>query len=112
MRPRERTIEEIGKLEPELSSKYQDFKDLFIEKEGRAALLEYKSWDYEISIVEGKTSIYYRELIPLSKREEDFLKKYIKKQLEKGFIRPSRSSILYSILFAPKKNGSLRPYIN
>jgi hypothetical protein len=85
---------------------------LFTEKEGKAALLEHKPWDHEIPIVEGKTPTHYRGLIPLSKREENFLKEYIEKQLEKGFIRPSRSSILYSVLFAPKKDGSLRPCID
>jgi RNase H-like domain found in reverse transcriptase/Reverse transcriptase (RNA-dependent DNA polymerase)/Integrase zinc binding domain len=112
VRPRERTIEEMGKPEPELPPEYQDFKDLFTEKEGKAALPEHKPWDHEIPIVEGKTPTHYGGLIPLSKREEDFLKEYIEKQLEKGFIRPSRSPISHGVLFAPKKDGSLRPCID
>ena len=96
----------------ELPLEYQDFEDLFKEKKGEAALPKYKLWDYEILIEDGKTSNHYRELIPLSKKEEDFLKDYIEKHLAKGFIRPSKSFIVHGILFAPKKDRSLRPYID
>ena len=96
----------------ELPSEYQDFENLFKEKEGEIALSKYKPWDYEIPIEDGKTPNHYRGLIPLSKKEENFLKDYIEKHLAKGFIRPSKSLIAHSVLFAPKKNGSLRPYID
>ena len=96
----------------ELPSEYQDFEDLFKEKKEEVALSKHKLWDYKIPIEDGKTSNHYRGLIPLSKKEEDFLKDYIKKHLAKGFIRPSKSSIAHGVLFAPKKNGSLRPYID
>ena len=96
----------------ELPLEYQDFEDLFKEKEGEIALPKYKSWDHEILIEDDKTLNHYRGLIPLSKKEEDFLKDYIKKYLAKGFIRPSKSLIAHDILFALKKDGSLRPYID
>ena len=96
----------------ELPSEYQDFENLFKEKKGETALSKHKPWDHEIPIEDSKTPNHYRELIPLSKKEEDFLKDYIEKHLAKGFIRPSKSSIAHSMLFAPKKDGSLRPYID
>ena len=96
----------------ELPLKYQDFKNLFKEKEGEAALFKHKPWNYEISIEDGKTSNYYRELIPLFKKEKDFLKDYIKKYLAKEFIQPSKSLIAHGMLFVPKKDGSLQPYID
>ena len=96
----------------ELPSEYQDFENLFKEKEEEAALPKHKLWDYEIPIEDSKTPNHYGGLIPLSKKEEDFLKDYIKKHLAKEFIRPSKSLIAHGILFAPKKNGSLRPYID
>ena len=96
----------------ELPSEYQDFEDLFKEKEGEAALPEHKPWDHEIPIEDGKTPNHYGGLIPLSKKEEDFLKEYIEKHLAKGFIRPSKSSVAHGVLFAPKKDGSLRPCID
>jgi hypothetical protein len=59
---------------------------MFKERIGKAALPEHKPWDYKIPIIKGKTPTYYRGLILLSKKEEDFLKDYIKKHLEKKFI--------------------------
>ena len=70
----------------ELPSEYQDFENLFKEKEGEVALPKYKLWDHEISIEDSKTLNHYRGLIPLFKKEEDFLKDYIEKYLAKGFI--------------------------
>ena len=96
----------------ELPSEYQDFEDLFKEKKEEVALSKYKPWDHEIPIEDGKTPNHYRGLISLFKKEEDFLKDYIEKHLAKGFIRPSKSSIAHGVLFAPKKNGSLRPCID
>ena len=90
-----------------LPLEYQDFEDLFKEKEGEAALPKHKPWDHEIPIVDSKTPTHYGGLIPLSKKEEDFLKDYIEKHLAKGFIQPSRSSISHGVLFAPKKDRSL-----
>ncbi|GAM88161.1 hypothetical protein ANO11243_061920 [Dothideomycetidae sp. 11243] len=98
--------------EKTLPPEYQDFEELFREKEGKAALPQHKPWDHEIPFEEGKSPTHYQGLIPLSKKEEDFLKEYIGKHLEKGFIRPSKSPIAHGVLFAPKKDGSLRPCID
>ncbi|KAF4556639.1 Transposon Tf2-5 polyprotein-like protein 2 [Elsinoe fawcettii] len=98
--------------EQALPPEYKDFEDLFREREGIAALPQHKPWDHEIPIEDGKTPNHYQGLIPLSKKEEDFLKEYIDKHLQKGFIRPSKSSIAHGVLFAPKKDGSLRPCID
>src|ERR1700754_4577654 len=102
----------LASTEQGLPSEYQDFADVFKEREGEAALPEHKPWDHEIPIEEGKTPNHYEGLWRLSKMEEDFLKDYIEKHLAKGFIRPSRSSVAHGVLFAPKKDGGLRPCID
>ena len=109
VRPQERIL---ASTSIELPSEYQDFENLFKEKKGEAALPKYKPQDHKILIENGKTPNHYRGLIPLSKKEKDFLKDYIEKHLAKEFIQPSKSSIAHGILFAPKKDGSLRPYID
>jgi hypothetical protein len=96
----------------DLSSEYQDFRDLFKEREGEAALPKHKPWNYEIPILDSKTPNHYGGLIPLLKKEEDFLKDYIEKHLAKGFIRSSKLSISYGVLFANKKDRGLQPYID
>jgi len=110
VRPRVRAL--AGTSDETLPPEYQDFKELFEEKEGLAALPQHKPWDHDIPFEEGKTPTHYQGLIPLSKKEEDFLKEYIEKHLEKGFIRPSKSPIAHGVLFAPKKDGTLRPCID
>ena len=52
---------------------------------------------------------------PYSKKEEDFVKKYIKDLVTKNFarlVKISKATVSYGILFAKKKNGNLRLYIN
>jgi hypothetical protein len=53
-----------------------------------------------------------RGLIPLFKKEEDFLKEYIKKHLEKKFIRLLNLPITHSVFFILKKDRTLRPCID
>jgi hypothetical protein len=40
------------------------------------------------------------------------LRKYINKNLKKGYIRFSTSPVRYPVLFVPKLNGKLRMYID
>ncbi len=53
--------------------------------------------------------------MPLYPMSEDQLKKvrtYLDENLKRGFIRPSKSSAKYSILFVSKKNGTKRLCVN
>jgi hypothetical protein len=45
-------------------------------------------------------------------RELKELRKYLKKNLAKGFIRESQLLARFPILFVPKKDSELQPYIN
>jgi hypothetical protein len=48
----------------------------------------------------------------LSERELEALRKYIKKNLIKGYIRPLKLPAKYPIFFVLKKDGKLRIYVN
>ncbi|SLM35926.1 gag-pol polyprotein [Lasallia pustulata] len=111
VRPQGRTIAEMAETAT-LPPEYQDFEDLFKEREGKAALPKHQPWDHEIPLIEGAELKYKGGIIPLSKLEEDFLKEYIEKLLVKEFIRPSTSPVAHGVLFAPKKDGGLRPCID
>ena len=78
VRPRGRML---AASEVALPPVYQEFQDLFTEKRGTAALPEHKPWDHEIPIVDGKEPTHYGGLIPLSAKEENFLKEYINEHL-------------------------------
>jgi hypothetical protein len=45
-------------------------------------------------------------------RELKELRKYLKKNLAKGFIRELQLLARFPVLFVPKKDGELRPCIN
>jgi hypothetical protein len=51
-------------------------------------------------------------MYPLLLRELVALKKFLEKNLAKGFIQESKSLAGTLILFALKKDGSLRLYVN
>jgi hypothetical protein len=48
----------------------------------------------------------------LSERELKILRKYIDKNLIKGYIKSSISLVKFAVLFVLKKNGKLRIYVN
>lgn len=102
----------------ELPPEYMKYKELFLEKEGKAALPEHQQWDHRIPIKPGEELKHKGWLKSLSRKEEEFLKDYIEKLERKGFVRRSipragnHGSISHGVLFAPKKDGSLRPCID
>ena len=48
----------------------------------------------------------------MSLKEAKFLEEYLKENLAKGFIWEFHSLISHGILFVPKKDRGLRPYID
>jgi len=74
-----------------------------ISEQSEMSLSEHKSWDHKILLLNDKQPKW----MPLYSMSEDQLKKvrtYLDENLRRGFIRPSKSSAEYSILFVPKKN--------
>ena len=66
-----------------------------------------KIWDYAIDLREGfvpkKGKIY-----PLSRVEREEVQEFVKDQLRKGYIRPSKSLQMSLVFFVPKKDGKKR----
>ena len=91
----------------EVPTVYNDWRHLFKEATGRDALPAHKPYDHEIKIMPGKEPTMER-LYGLSEKELAEVRDYIKKNVEKGYIRESKSSAGYPILFVPKKDGTLR----
>ena len=70
-------------------------------------LAEHGPHEMKIDIEEGK-QVPFGPLYSLSEAESAVLRDYIQKNLERGWIRPSRSKAGAPILFAKKKDGGLR----
>jgi hypothetical protein len=64
-----------------------------------------------IDLLPGKKPLY-RPMYPLSPRELVALKEFLKENLAKGFIQESKSPAGALILFASKKDSSLRLCVN
>ena len=70
-------------------------------------LPKHQPWDHEIKLQPG-TEPGFGPIYQLSEKELQVLREYLEENLKKGFIRESQSPAGYLILFAPKKDGSLR----
>ncbi len=87
-------------------SQYMDFIDVFNEQNCKK-LPPHRDYDCEIKLKEN-SSLFYGPLYSLNEVEREELKRYLKENLEKGFIRKSTSPAGAPILFVKKKDGSLR----
>ena len=66
-----------------------------------------KLWDYAIDVKEvfilRKGKVY-----PLSRKEREEVREFVKKQLRKSYIWPSKSPQMVPVFFVGKKNGKKR----
>jgi hypothetical protein len=94
----------IEKLVPEEHHKYLDI----FNGEKANWFPEKRSWDHKIKIKKGfePRSFKSYNLMPEEQVEQD---KFIKENLEKGYIRPSQSPMASPFFFVKKKDGKLRP---
>jgi hypothetical protein len=100
-------VDDLRKGAPDsIPSQYADFIDVFSEQEA-SKLPEHGRHDLAIELTAGSQPPW-GPLYPLSQAELAVLREYIAKMLEKGYIRPSKSPAGAPILFAKKKDGTLR----
>ena len=82
-----------------------------ISKQSKMSLSKHKSWDHEVLLLNDTQSKW----MSLYSMSEDQLKKvrtYLDKNLKKEFIKSSKSSAKYSILFVSKKNNTKQLCVN
>lgn len=85
---------------------YQDLKIVFEKKEADK-LPPHREYDISIDLVPGG-QLYYGPVYSLTIVEMEALKNYLKENLDKGFIRKSKSPAGAPVLFVKKQDGSLR----
>ncbi len=76
-----------------------------ISEQPEMSLSEHKSWDHEILLLNDKQSKWML-LYSMSKNQLKKVKTYLNKNLKRGFIKSSKSSTEYLILFVSKKNDT------
>ena len=62
-----------------------------------------------IEFKKGTPDVIDCKVYPMSQKEDEALRDFLAEQLEKGYIRPSKSQYASSFFFISKKDGKLRP---
>ncbi len=65
-------------------------------------------WDHTIDLLPDAPKAIDCKIYPMARGEEDSLQEFIKEQLEKGYIRPSKSPYSSPFFFIKKKDGKLQ----
>ncbi len=68
-----------------------------------------RTWDHAIELLPDAPKSFNCKIYPMVRGEEDLLREFIKEQLEKGYIRPSKSPYVSPFFFIKKKDGKLQP---
>jgi len=66
-----------------------------------------QTWDHAIELLPDAPKSFDCKIYPMARGEEDSLREFIKEQLEKGYIRPSKSPYASPFFFIKKKDGKL-----
>ena len=93
-----------------LPTEYYDFLDVF-SWANLNILLPHRPYDHKIPLMEEKTPLWSL-LYSMSQDELKVLKKYLKENLNKGFIRACFFPTASPVLFACKPEGGLRFCVN
>ena len=102
--------EEVAKSEAEarklVPEKFHRWIKVFGKKQSERMPTR-KLWDHAIEVKEGfvprKGKVY-----PLSREEREEVREFVKEQLQKGYIRPSKSPQTAPVFFVGKKDGKKR----
>ena len=108
----ELTIKDNEKKEDKLvkeivPKEYHGYLDVFDEDKANH-FPDSQSWDHKIEMKEEFEPKYFSPY-KLTPGEQLELDKFLKENLEKGYIRPSQSPMASQMFFVAKKDGKLRP---
>ena len=75
--------------------------------EAAARLLKHQPWDHVIDFTPDAKPTWRTKVYPMSSLELEELDKWIDENLEKGYIKPSKSPWVISVFFIKKKDEKL-----
>jgi len=103
---KEEDLIELRATEEMVPQRFHKYLKVF-EKKDSERMPTRKAWDHAIDLREGfvpkKGKIY-----PLSRVEREEVQEFVKDQLRKGYIRPSKLPQMSPVFFVPKKDGKKR----
>ena len=92
--------------EVKIPEEYQRHSKVFSEEESHC-FPPSRPWDHAIELKEGAPEAINCKIIPTTREEDEALKKFIKEQEEKGYIRKSKSPYALAFFFIKEKDGKL-----
>lgn len=92
--------------EEKIPREYWDLREVFSE-EASSALPPHRSTDCAIEILPG-VKLPKPKIYPMSPRELEEMRKFVDKNLQRGFIEPARPRVAAPVMFREKKDGSFR----
>ena len=99
LKKQEKSVEEM------VPKEYHEFLDVFSEEKG-VRFPESKPWDHKIDMKEGFEPKSFKNY-NLTPEEQIELDKFLKENLDKGYIQPSQSPMASLFFFVKKKDGKL-----
>ncbi len=92
----------------EVPKEYQQFAKLFSKKESKRYPPK-RAWDHAIEFKKDAPEAVDCKVYPMNRIEDEAVQKFIKDELEKGYIRESKSPYASSFFFVKKKDGKMHP---
>ncbi len=92
----------------EVPTEYQQFAKIFSKEE----LKRYppkRAWDHAIEFKKDAPEAIDCKVYPMNRVEDEAVRKFLHDELEKGYIRESKSPYTSSFFFVRKKDGKMRP---
>ena len=89
--------------EVKIPNKYQRHWKVFSEEESHR-LPPSRPWDHTIELKEGAPEAINCKVIPMTMEEDKALKKFLKEQMEKGYIQKLKSPYASAFFFIKKKD--------
>src|SRR6266702_1701412 len=102
MDKRKRTYEEM------VPEEYRKYQKIF-NKEQSHRFPPKQPWDHAIDLLPEAPHTIDCKIYPTTQSEKEALNEFVKEQLAKGYIRPSKSPYSSPFFFIKKKDGKLRP---
>ena len=98
---------EVLPLKEMIPKEFHEYLDIFDEQKANRFPMS-QPWDYQIEMKEGFEPKSFKNY-SLTPQEQIEMEKFLKENLEKGYIRPSKSPMASPFFFVDKKDGKLRP---
>ncbi len=92
----------------EVPKDYQEFIKTFSKEESRRYPPK-QAWDHAIEFKGGAPEAIDCKVYPMNQIEDEAVQKFLKDELEKGYIQVSKSPYASSFFFIRKKDSNLRP---